>query len=512
MKKLFIFVLFLLGIVCGFSQSNATYNKIKYYFGDSINSSANIKSVVQFDSNYYMAVDAYADSILYKVFIIKTDLEGNMIKSIDFGSDTIAYHAIEGNGLIIDSDSNIVVVGSYIYGEWGGFAIKLDRNLDTIWHRRYIFPDSLLTYPHSNPSHSFKSIKETLDGQYVITGLYFIDSLHYDQYSRSFLMILDTSGSVNLIKAYTNLSHIYDMAVLPDSAFALTEFPASSNSWTIVKVDKHGSVVWRTSIGNNNIRSGNISLSSDGSIIAMSQFIRGQTPTLTLLGAHVIKVNHQTGQVVWSKKYATYATLTCLFNPNFELEVLSNNDIIIAGTARVMNHDSTTGGLNGIMFKLNSNGDSLWCRYYIQRLFKDNCQFNDMIITDDGGFLAVGFHHPLNFSNYYGAWLVKMDSLGYAPGGHTVDIQDVKPNQAFQVQVFPNPAEDVINFVFKRNIEQKTTLTIYNSVGQKVITSLVHKNQLAIEVSLIGLETGVYYYELRNKDKNTTNGKFIKVR
>ena len=151
MKRLFITVTILL---ISYIVSAQSINKTVYYFGDSLNSSANIKSAAKLDTSYYLGLDAYSDSLLYTSYIVKTNQNGNEIKpSIRFGSDSVAYFIGTGNGLLIDSDSNIVVIGGFIQGEWGGFAIKLNSDLDTIWTKHFLFPDSLVGYACDTPRH-----------------------------------------------------------------------------------------------------------------------------------------------------------------------------------------------------------------------------------------------------------------------------------------------------------------------------------------------------------------------
>jgi len=513
MKNTIIFLLFIIALN-GFSQTNATFNKIKYYFGDSINSSANIKSVAQLDSNYYMVVDAYVDSILYNVFIIKTDLEGNMIKkSTCFGSDTIAYFAADGNGLIIDSDSNIVVVGSYIYGEWGGFTIKLNRNLDVIWHQRYVFPDSLLPYSHTTPRHTNDVIKETLDGNYLIAGTYFIDTIYSAENAKLFLHKLDTSGNSIWLNTYTAYSGTDDIVISPDSGFYI---PLGINNTmiAIIKFDLLGNMEWFTKVNSANYTSYpvNAHLLDSNYIVIVSAYWYDAVNELRAL--KVSKVNIQTHQKVWEKECFPSSILKNFGTHQWiELDVLSNNDIIIAATSIMVNHDSTDSGYKGVLLKLNSNGDSLWCRYYNgERKFDDICQFNDLLLTEDGGFLAVGFHLPHNFSNKYGAWLVKIDSMGYAPGGYTIGIEEKNTLIIKKVKplLYPNPATSNFNLRFEQSPNEDMQLSIYNSAGQLVKQQQLSAFANEYRVDIGELSMGVYFVSLESNGELVYNGKFTK--
>jgi len=74
MKK-FSLILFIIGIAISLNaQTPITFNKVKYYFGDSLTSSGVIKSIEKIGSNYYLGIDAYSDSLLYTSYVVKTDL------------------------------------------------------------------------------------------------------------------------------------------------------------------------------------------------------------------------------------------------------------------------------------------------------------------------------------------------------------------------------------------------------------------------------------------------------
>lgn len=512
MKRYIVSCLFLVLYNFAFSQS-VTYNKVKYYFGDSLNSSGVIKSIERIDSNFYLGIDAYSDTLLYTSYIVKTDLSGNIEKkSIRFGSDSMAYFISTGNGMIIDADTNIVLAGGYIKTEWGGFISKLNKNLDTIWVKHFLFPDSLLNFSCDTPRHRFEAVIQSPDGNYVIIGSYFSDSLYYNNHT--YLQKLDKNGEILWRKLYPNFGPCFDIASTSDSGFVFT--PHSSSQNEICKTDSLGNIKWY--VNSNNLMhfvSFDITTKNDY-VIAVSPYVYysvNNDPYTFLYGLDVTKANSKTGQVIWNKQYIPMVSIK---NPtlhnHLEVKVDENENIIIAATGLAWNYDSTASAYKGVLMKLNSNGDSLWSHYYDWGSFyQRDCQFNAVVFTEDGGVLAGGFWNPpyLNYSQ--GAWLVKVDSLGNAPGMFTLGIEE---NELIikspQVTIYPNPTVDNINLRFEENHKNKLELEIFNSAGQFIMKQQLSAFENEQKVNVKVLSEGVYFVKIESDSEIVYEGKFIK--
>ena len=73
------------------------------------------------------------------------------------------------------------------------------------------------------------------------------------------------------------------------------------------------------------------------------------------------------------------------------------------------------------------------------------------------------------------------------------------------VKLYPNPVNDILYLSFDNEI---TTVTIYNLVGQEVITKAVNSNETSIEVA--GLAAGTYLVKLTTPEGITIDKKMIK--
>ncbi len=87
---------------------------------------------------------------------------------------------------------------------------------------------------------------------------------------------------------------------------------------------------------------------------------------------------------------------------------------------------------------------------------------------------------------------------------YTPDLSGVRLTEELQhFSVFPNPVSDLLSI--NTNIPTFYTITIFNSLGQKVMVS--DANNHTINVS--GFSTGVYHIVFQTAD-STLNGVFIK--
>lgn len=68
-----------------------------------------------------------------------------------------------------------------------------------------------------------------------------------------------------------------------------------------------------------------------------------------------------------------------------------------------------------------------------------------------------------------------------------------------ELKVYPNPVKDVINFSFHKEI---TTVSIYNLIGQEVITKSLNSNQASIDIT--GLSAGTYMVKVTSNNKVKT--------
>jgi hypothetical protein len=481
--------------------------------GDSTVWSSNIDVMAKSENNIYIGGYSYSNYLTYRTYLAKTDEFGNKINEQIIGSDSIIFYPGVGNSMIVEKDSNIIVVGRTYYKQWNGFVIKLDKNMDTLWLKNYTFPDSLINYAYDPPRHSFEAITQTLDGDYMIMGSYLLDSNYY--YIRTYLIKIDKNGNVLWRKLYPNLLTSFDIAATSDSGFVFTA--ARNGYWGsfICKTDKNGDIDWFTKqINTRYLTCYDLTVNNDKIVsVVPFEYSGNSDPYEFLFGLNITKTNSISGQIIWTKQYIPMITVqNPTLHQHIEVEVDQYDNIIIAATGTALNYDSSAVSYKGFLMKLNSNGDSLWSHFYDWGNFFDrHAQFNDLVLTDDGGILAGGFWNPPYLNYNQGAWLVKTDSMGIAPGMFTVGVEEEELIiKKYQLKMYPNPTSDIINLSLQENPRDDLQLEVYNISGQLVFEKQLPAFEKEQRINIQHLQSGVYLVKLMSENQVVYSGKIIK--
>lgn len=513
MKKYFLFLLIMFSVFLGFSQNTNTFAKVKYYVGDSTTSSSIIKSIVKIDSGYLIGVTGEYDSTYYDLFILKIDQEGN-IEDMYHKTDTNSWYMLNyGKAIIIDRDSNIIICGNEAIMHpsfcWLGYVIKLSPSLDTMWTTRIFYPDTLPDCIGNEPWFNFNAIHETPDGGYIIPGKYYYNCISSPESVRTFLLKLDSNGNEEWRRMYMDKSYSFSIDVTDDGGYV---FPDFKSHWRITKTDSLGNELWATQPSSSVIYQASDLICKDNYVVAVAPYMYNNAvdPYDYLYGLEIVKLDQATGQVIWNKQYRTFNDISHVtLHMDMEIVITDNEDIVIAATERPGFFNGQFYDNRGLLFKLNSQGDSLWCRFYDVRRDEDMSQFNDVVVTDDGGFLAGGFVLPYDYSYWPGALLVKTDSMGMAPKAITLDIREYLQKQQGGLEVYPNPAENIITFdIGKLKSLTGGLLSIYNAKGEQL--RQLKLNSDVNRLNIKELSPGVYFYQLQHKNE-TLSGKFIKT-
>jgi hypothetical protein len=195
-----------------------------------------------------------------------------------------------------------------------------------------------------------------------------------------------------------------------------------------------------------------------------------------------------------------------------DIEITPSGKIAI-GTVGMKNTGSGfAADFRAQILMLNSNGDSLWSRYYTysdNSVGAEDMQFNDMVVCPDGGLLFGGdrSHGAL----FLDAWLVKTDSMGYCPHAYTVSIeQDELVIAKNKLSIYPNPATDNINLSFEQSHNKAMQLSIYNTAGQLVLSKPLNAYGDTYRVNIEFLQSGVYFVRLLSDNQIIFSSKFVK--
>jgi len=364
-------------------------------------------------------------------------------------------------------------------------------------------------------------VKQALDGNYIITGNY---NKNCDgNRNRSILMKTDTSGNIiwfrympsNIIAS----NSLYDIENDPvDSGFY---FPSgrSVNSPQLIslfKTDQQGNVLWYTQVNhtpppNYQQHPVDAEVINDSTVIIASakQWISNPYG----LSVVVASVNTKNHSLNWEKNYSFDNEMKDpSLHQSIGVNLTYNNNIAISSTM-LIKYPNLHFGSRGTILLINQNGDSLWQRFYAHEPSDSSnigLQLNDLIPTKDGGFLFCGTYND-NYEMWKHAWLVKTDSMGYAPCTYTLAIEEKQLLiKVVQPVLYPNPAVNDISLRFEDSQNKNIELTIYSSTGALVKQQLLTGYSNEYRINIQDLRTGVYVVKLVSDNKIIYSSKFIK--
>jgi len=219
----------------------------------------------------------------------------------------------------------------------------------------------------------------------------------------------------------------------------------------------------------------------------------------------VIKVRQKDGQLVWSKYFRHN-----IDNRVYGIIQLPDSSLVLYGMTGYSNiYDPSLDKKYGLLFKLNSEGDSIWSRLIHKQPGEDQA-FCDLKSTDDKGFVGTGSYMD-NSLAHTTLWLVKMDSLGCTDPNCLDTLIGSAEMAEFKDEflvVYPNPVHNRLTVginVQGLKIEQ---LKIYDITGKLVEQKYIDSPSCRVNVS--NLPSGTYILEVRDMEGKISTEKLVK--
>lgn len=441
--------------------------------------------------------------------LIKIDLLGNIewIKTI---GDTISEWSIGYPGSLIKA------VGPFYYSaglhrsytsDWvhdRGLLIKYNADFDTLWSREY----GEISEPYDT-AYIFRNLKQTSDGGVIITGVRYP---HDAMNASAYMIKTDSSGNKQWDKTFTNLSgdtQGFSVIQTSDGGFAIGAFqyyhvppPNETGDPIVIKTDSLGNLQWVRNLGGDLMDTqAMVSNSNDGSILVLSAFsylILNEDDCAKRI--HITKITNN-NTILIDRFYNNTPYL--LYPENISCN--QDGTIIAAGTAGT--NFTEYPHMAGWIFKLNTNGDSLWFREY--NLVSQNMSSNvfyDAIQTSDNGYLGCGYVNPVYpDTGTQDVWLVKVDSMGCeSPSFCWVNSPEpIIALPAGQLQVWPNPAKEMFTITGFKATSNHCILEIYDLYGRKALEQQIAQGNEIVLIDCAGWPPGLYTARI------SLNGKII---
>ena len=492
-------------------QTDTTFNQTFYYLGTPATTAHSAENILDIDGRKYVFM-VNANSSGQFQSVIEIDDNGQKINSLSIHRDGRLLIAFPANAAIANDEGDIL----FVYGDktngpnpFDGYLTKLTPDLDTLWTRTYDLPPTLAGCPADTfVGNYFTAIRQTPDGGYIIAGNYRLNCQPGTISDRACLLKVDTAGEVEWWQVYPNHHSIFDVEVAPDSGFVFLE--VDDPGFRITKANKYGNLLWQSVLDNTHTHKfgQDVEFVNDSIVAIAGIYVYDDTPAIRLNGIDFYLFNVKSKSILSTHSYIPYTSIRCAtLHQNLKLQPLDDG-FIIAATGTVVAPDSSQTQHKGVLFKLDNNGDSVWVRYYQYGDFHDQCQFNDVLVMDDGGFLAVGFQFPWTVNA--GAWLVRTDSNGYAPGAYPTGIFKPEP-MVSELKLYPNPTSGISWLELDAHSlpHSSSKLKLFNINGKLVQSTILPPGTQVQEINTQNLPSGLYLVNLVFEDGKVFSGKLV---
>ena len=512
--KPYIYILFSLLYLSVSAQDNYTLDSLKTecYFNKfySVDTLAMRSKVIEpLDSGGFLIGGIYAKYTdgAKALYIRKiNDLgETELFKVLDSGD----YEEFEfpgwmstGRQMIKTNDGHFVI--AYVYGKfeykWGIKVLKITEEGTIIWEKYYEqIP------PEENIFHSRfpYTIVQTTDGGYFIGGHQSYEGI-LPQY---YILKLDAFGEKEWEKVFTETDNatVLSGKQTLDGGFIVSGFSTGDTTLTdtyIIKMDSLGNIEWDLYLGTENGDCGCYLEDLSSGEYLVHGCIREEDSDIWTIG-YIAKLS-SSGEVIWETTYQTFISMFSM-----QTELYQKND---GGFVGVGSYQKNGWGDN--VRPLLLDFDSLANLNWMLDISPDTLQdvyTNDLEKTETG-FVVAGYSFP----DIQRSWVISMDSLGntcstvgcdsaiYQVDTVFIDtMTSLSPSIAYSIplpQVYPNPGKGIFTFSIPLILRGKK-LILYDVFGKKIWTQDTMPFQEQIIADLSHLKSGVYFYQVGERNK-----------
>lgn len=411
----------------------------------------------------------------------------------------IGYYA----GTSIDSEGNIFVPGRH-WETYGPMICKISPDLELEYSTTYtLLPDTLWHTSHACEVYEnklFVLIETTYledtpldpdDGEGRYPGIIVTDLEGNLLEGPYWIDIYDTDDVMRQL-------HVSENGIFMGGGNHALTF--SGDDWDpfVIKMNFDGSLAWSVEIDEENVENNYdnwgaaIQEHPDGSIYVGS-FFNPQWPDGQAGKVSLSKISAN-GFLEWTKTYGDDGWFV-----EFS-EILLLDD----GIYGVGGHAAEGWVTEGLLMKMDFEGDSLWSRSYysLPQDGETDFRLRDVKQLDDGGFAAAGY---VIGANHQDSYVVRTDSEGCIIPGCGVGLQELG-GLASEVSVYPNPATENFTVTSKAHLSK---VTISDALGHTVIAESCAGDSHRIDVSSIA--HGIYTVVVSFKDQHAVVRKRLVV-
>lgn len=241
----------------------------------------------------------------------------------------------------------------------------------------------------------------TDDGGYLLSGLtYSFGTGNTDFY----LIKTDDNGVLQWSNTYGGVGYDYPIRIIStsDGGYLLggttTSYGAGMNDGYVIKINSIGDTLWTKTYGGwYNEVIFDINETSDKGFVMVGKTLSFDNPSGEV---YLIKTD-SVGDTLFTKRYGAGA-----LDWGFAVEQTGDGGYIICGKTESW----STGYHDAYLIRTTSTGDTLWTRTFGGALYDWG---NELLITDDGGFIITGNYNSSDFDGLTGdVFLFKVSASG----------------------------------------------------------------------------------------------------
>ncbi len=472
----------LLFVLCFF----VTKNKAQIYFNNQYDATGNFDATNSIDTfqNKYLTIGiegVFGSHWGLSCYLLNQD--GTVYEKKTYGFQGV--NLLPNNGKYISMGNQFYVCGSRAFSGYkiSSFLWRFDANLDSVKYLQYGF---------LNQQNVITSFVKHSDNKLYMVG-YVDDTLQTN--SDVLLIKTDTAGN-EIWKKKIGLAGWDETGLSIDTLqgqliIAGYKTPHNANTYSgfVMRLDTAGNTIWNRPINTNYFGGGQAKKLKDGNILVYSQYKKYTlgSDNYGLLQVEKVTPNNTT---LWSKQIGP---IGINIGPSSAIENKHGN-IVIDGQVGI-----PTNIINGIVYEISQNGDSIFSREYAIMPGSQN-YFRDVIQTNDGGYCFAGFVSPVFANGGTGTediWLLKVDSNfceSASSCGYGVGINELE--MGLNWSVYPNPATNELYFIFNTDVTTDVTVNLYNVTGQLVKTKSFKTDDEPKLLELHELNDGIYFYQI----------------
>ncbi len=473
-QSVLIAVLVVVSVV--WAQPNPDTLWTRMYGGDDVDMAACIQQTS--DSGYIIA-GRYSFGNNNDCYLVKTDQFGNVMWTQSFGEGGTD----KANSVQQTSDGGYIVACEKSWNYW---LVKVDRNGDTLWSR-------------TGPEGFAYDVQLDHDGGYVVLG----STNEFGALNDDFMLTkYNASDSLLWRQIYNNPGIDWGLAVSPtmDDGYIMVgrHFdmdPNESNGY-VVKTDSIGNILWDYTFGvvGYGSASGVVETLEGDYVVAGTMTTSGVNSTQSI----IIKLG-AAGDTIWVR------TLNALgINHAYDVRLTSDGGYIVTGMVSPL----ATVNLAYLLFKMNSDGDTLWTRVYNAHGL---AYATSGLQTTDDGYVIAGYASVPH--RYIDMYVVKTGPEGGSavPLGANMGV----PGNYVMHPVYPNPFNAMAVVKYEMPITGAVRVGVYDVLGRKVATLMdgqmgTGSHQVVWDAG--EMPSGLYFVQMSARTPMGTAGDFQQVR